>query len=116
MTGQTASTPPPAKRSSRLRRIGVIVLLLGLGAAGALYAIRTRALAWRQDPMLTDYSKADTRQMEILYGKMGLMISDMKEDLKQPGTQAFLIAGPSVLVAFGCFLVARRFEQDEQSS
>jgi hypothetical protein len=46
--------------------------------------------------------------MGILYGKMGLMISDLIDDLQRPGIQAILIAGFSALIALGCFFLARQ--------
>ncbi len=45
--------------------------------------------------------------MAILYGKMGLMISDLADDLKRPGTQAVIIIVVSTLIALYCFFLAR---------
>ena len=45
--------------------------------------------------------------MAMLYGKMGLLIEDWVNDLKQPGTQATLIVSASILIALGCFYFAR---------
>ena len=36
--------------------------------------------------------------MELLYGKMGLLTMELSDDLKQPGTQALLIAAVSILL------------------
>jgi hypothetical protein len=38
---------------------------------------------------------------------MGLLTQELSDDLKQPGTQAFLIGAVSVLIAAGCFYFAR---------
>jgi len=108
----------PGTRAGRvgsgLRTAGTLILLIGVGGAAILYLVRTRANAWAEDPMLADFSKADTRQMEMLYGKMGLMISDFMTDLKRPGTQAFLIVVGSLIAASCCFLMARRKEENEE--
>ena len=44
-----------------------------------------------------------------VYGKMGLVTSDLFDALKRPGTQAILIVAISALVAMGCFFFARRW-------
>lgn len=85
-----------------------MVLVLGIAGAGVLYWIRTRNQDAGEDPMLEGYSNPSARQMGVLYGKMGLMISDLTDDLKRPGVQAILIAAVSVVVALACFYLARR--------
>jgi hypothetical protein len=88
--------------------------LLGLTTAGAVYWIQTRA-GPTDDELLTANARAQSRQMGILYGKMGVLTQQLAEDLKQPGTQACLIAAASILAALGCFHVARLSEDDDQS-
>jgi hypothetical protein len=56
---------------------------------------------------MVGFNRAESRQMGQLYGKMGLLIEDWTNDLKQPGTQATLIVATSILIAFGCFYFAR---------
>ena len=56
---------------------------------------------------MVGFNKAESRQMGMLYGKMGLLIEDWINELKRPGTQATLIASASILIAFGCFYFAR---------
>lgn len=87
------------------------MLVLGIGGACVLYWMRTRQQDLSNDAMMAGYSKPELRQMEILYGKMGLMITELKEDLKRPGTQAILIGMASVIVASGCFLMGREPEE-----
>jgi hypothetical protein len=53
------------------------------------------------------YNKANQRQMELMYGKMGTVTEDLVQQLKRPGTQSTIIAIGSVLVAAGCFYFAR---------
>jgi hypothetical protein len=103
----------PRKRTQRLRAVGVIVLLLGLGAAGAVYEIRTHARAPTEDELLAGNARAEAHQMGVLYGKMGLLTQELSDDLKQPGTQAGIIAAVSILVAAGCFYVARLSDEDD---
>ncbi len=59
------------------------------------------------DPSMGGFNKANQRQMEIMYGKMGTMTEDLVQHLKQARTQATIIAIGSVLVAAGCFYFAR---------
>jgi hypothetical protein len=110
---QNAGSRPPAKRSARLRLIGAVVLLLGLTAAAGVYEIRTYTREPTEDELLAGNAKAESRQVEILYGKMGLLTHELSEDLKQPGTQACLIATVSILTAAGFFYVARLSDDDE---
>ena len=92
----------------RLRRTGVIVLLLGLGGASLLYWQGTRARNFSDDPAMLGFNRAEERQMEILYGKQGRLVEEVSQTLKQPGTQAMLIAAVSTVIAAGCFYFARR--------
>jgi hypothetical protein len=57
---------------------------------------------------MAGFGKADRRQMEILYGQMGVMTQDLLDDLKRPGTQAVIIVAMAALVASGCFYFAPR--------
>jgi hypothetical protein len=111
MSDETATEASASRRRARLRTAGVIVLLLGLAGAGALYGIRTHAAGAADDSMLEGYSKPELRQMGMLYGKMGIMITDLTDDLKSPGVQASIIAGISVVVALGCFYLANHPEE-----
>jgi len=96
------------KRRQRLKIIGVIVLVLGLSSAGFVYWLGTHSANIKDDLSMVGYSRAQTRQMENLYGKMGPMIDDSVGLLKQPATQAVIIASVSVVMAVGCFLFDRR--------
>lgn len=111
---QSSEAAPPERQAKRLRRAGILVLLLGLATAGMLYWIRTHT-GPNEDDLLAGNAKAESYQMEMLYGKMGLLTHKLSEALKQPGTQACLIAAVSVLTALGCFYVARLSEGDDNS-
>lgn len=101
------------KRARKLKTIGILVLILGMAGAGMVYWIGTRSPDLSDDPSMLGYDRAETQQMGILYGKQGEFIEDLSNDLKQPGTQAVLIAVASVIVASGCFYFARLLDDDE---
>lgn len=103
-----------SKRAARLRRIGVIVLLLGIGSAGLVYWLGTRSPNVMDDLSMVGFNKARTRQMGMLYGKMGPVIEEWFDDLKRPGTQATIIAAVSTLIAAGCFYFARLLDPDDE--
>jgi len=104
---EKTSPDSSSKRAARFRLIGIIVLVLGLGSAGVVYWLGTRSPDVTDDLSMVGYNKAQTRQMAMLYGKMGPVIEEWFDDLKQPGTQAEIIVAISILVAIGCFYIAR---------
>jgi hypothetical protein len=104
---------PPARR---LRLIGVTVLVLGISGAGLLYWLRTRSPDLSDDLSMLGFNRATQRQMGKLYGKSGLLIEQWVDDLKQPGPQAMLIAGFSVMVFAGCFHFARLLDGDDPAA
>jgi len=107
-------TPGPISTSKqrRLKLIGILVLLLGLGGAGLVYWLGTRSADLMDDPAMLGYNRAETRQMGILFGGMGTMIEDLSAELKHPGTQAGIIAAGATLVAFGCFYLSGFSDHD----
>jgi hypothetical protein len=96
-----------ARSGARLRTIGVVVLLLGFGGAGLVYWTGTPPEDLSDDPDMARAYKTEAREIEKNFGKMGLLLNDLREDLRQPGTQAVMIVVASTLVASGCFYVAR---------
>ena len=98
----------------RFRLVGSLVLLMGVAGACTLYWVRTRAANVLDDPAMAGYSRPELMQMGALYGKMGLITSDLLDDLKQPGTQAVLIVVFSALAAFVCFFLANRWVDEEE--
>jgi hypothetical protein len=89
------------------------MLALGVIGAGVIYWLGTRAADLSDDLSMVAYNKPEERQMEILYGKQGELIEDWSNDLKQPGTQAFIIAAVSVIIASGCFYFAKLLDDDD---
>ena len=105
--------PPSRRRARRLRQIGVLVLVLGGVAAGAVYWLGSRDADLGDKLSMQGFNRAEQRQMGQLYGKSGLLIDEWADDLKQPGTQAMLITGFSVAVLAGCFYFARLLDCDD---
>jgi hypothetical protein len=103
------------KRGGRLNIIGILVLLLGFGGAGLVYWTGAPPEDLSDDLATTRAYKTETRNIEMNFGKMGLLMTDLMEDLSHPGTQAGLIAAASILVASGCFFCARRRGSEDQS-
>ena len=64
------------------------------------------------DLSMVGFNKTRTRQMGMLYGKMGPVIEGWFDDLKQPGSQATIIVVVSTLIAAGCFYFARLLDHD----
>ena len=95
--------------------IGIIVLVLGIGGAGVVYWLGTRSPDVSDDLSMLGYNKAQMRQMGMLYGKMGPVIEEWFDDLKQPGTQAEIIVVISVLIAAGCFYFAPWMDNDDKT-
>jgi hypothetical protein len=91
----------------RLRTIGITALLLGLLCAGFVYWRGRGAIGLGDDPSMGGFNKANQRQMELMYGKMGTVTEDLVQHLKRPGTQAAIIATGGVLIWAGCFYFAR---------
>jgi hypothetical protein len=116
MTANDEKNSPDSflKRATRLRMIGLVVLVLGMGGAGMVYWLGTRSPNVSDDLSMLGYNKAQTRQMGMLYGKMGPVIEEWCDDLKQPGTQAEIIVVVSILIAAGCFYFARLLGPDDE--
>ena len=102
-----------SRRSAQLRLIAIIVLTLGISSAGIVYWVRSPDLS--DDPSMLGFNKREERQMGLLYGKMGTLIEDWKDDLRQPGNQAALIAGFAVVIAAGCFYFARLLDDENRT-
>ena len=111
---QPADVNPPCPQAKRLRVIGVVVLVLGLLSAGAVYWIRTHSGEPTEDELLAGNARLESHQMGLLYGRMGLLTQELSDDLKQPGTQALIIATVSILIAAGCFYFARLEDDNKE--
>jgi hypothetical protein len=100
-----------ATPANRLRFIGSGVLVLGLTAAYVFYRARSQSLAPTMDELLPGYSERRARQTGILMGGFVVSLLQGAEHVKEPVTQAWIIAGASVLVALCCFRIARLMDR-----
>lgn len=117
MTAPEPNTSPQAaeKLVRRLRWIGTVVIFLAVVSASVVYWRGRGDERLSEDPSMGRYNKANQRQMELMYGKMGAVTEDLFEHLKQPGTQAAIIVIGGGLIAAGCFYFARLVSDGEES-
>jgi hypothetical protein len=101
----------PAKR---LRLIGGIVLVFGLAGASLFYWRLSRSSAPTMDELMPGYSQQRARQNAIVMGSLVVTLLEWADALKDPGAQALIMAGVSVLVALGCFRVASLLDPPER--
>jgi hypothetical protein len=102
------------RRARQLKIIGVIVLAAGMISAGIVYWFGTRNANLSDDISMLGFNRAEQQQMGELYGRSGLLIDDLLDDLKQPDTQAILILVFSALAAVVCFYFARLLAEDDE--
>lgn len=91
------------KHGVRLKRIGAVVLALGIAVAGFIYWHGVRSADFSDDPSMARFNRAQAHQMGVMYGKSGQMVDDLVDALKNPNVQAGLIAAISILFAVSCF-------------
>jgi hypothetical protein len=94
------------KPSARFRVAATLVLVLGVAGAGLFYGIRSRAAGPTMDDLMPGYSRKRARQMGIMMGDLGMAMMGWMDALKEPSTQAIIIAAVSVLAALALFRVA----------
>jgi uncharacterized protein YjeT (DUF2065 family) len=104
------------REKARLRLIGILVLAAGLISAGLVYWLGNRAGNARLDQYEEARIRAETRQMQILYGTSGGLTEDLTNALRRPGAQALLIAVVSGMIAAGCFYLGRPFPDNEEAN
>ena len=95
---------------ARLRLAGIIILSVGLISAGLLYWLRTENT--NLDQIRESQAHAESRQMQLLYGRSGGFAADLSNLFRQPGPQALLIIAISVVIAGGCFYLGQPIRED----
>jgi hypothetical protein len=100
------------RRARRLKLAGIMVLVLGIVGAGLIYWLGKRTQDLSDDPSMLGYDRAADRQTEMLYGRQGLLIDDLTDRLKQPGTQALILLVTSGIISAVCFRFARVLARD----
>ena len=119
----TAVSHPPDNRNNMPEPIkesppdlAILVLAAGLISAGLVYWLGNRAGNARLDQYEEARIRAETRQMQILYGTSGGLTEDLTNALRRPGAQALLIAVVSGMIAAGCFYLGRPFPDNEEAN
>jgi hypothetical protein len=103
-----------AAPSKRLRAIGILVLVVGMAGAGLFYWVEARSAARTMDDLMPGYSQARSRQIGIMMGDLGVTLMEWLDALKDPRTQAIIIAAASALAALACFRVARLLDPPQR--
>lgn len=105
----------PARIGLALRLLGVLVLLMGLGSAALIWRADDRAaeqLTNPAAPLAASDSRKQSREIEIYYGKTGVLMERWREelgDLTHGKPLAKLIAVFTLIAACGCFYLAERW-------
>ena len=103
---------------SALNWLGVVILLAGLGSATVIWrtsgpdsANPDQERIDPSTPLAPSDSRKQTRQIEIYYGKTGVLAERWREEIerfKSGRPLAKLVVVVSLIAAFGCFLLASR--------
>jgi hypothetical protein len=91
--------------------IGKLVLVVGVGGAVLFYWIAAGAAAPTMDELFPGYSRNRSRQVGILMGPMVVTMMQLVDTLKDPFTEAVIIAAVAALVALIFFRLASVAEQ-----
>lgn len=97
-----------------LKVVGLLVLLMGIGSAGFILRLRPPPVAtaqpngdWQDSSLALTDSKSATRNIELYGGKVEVLMVQFLDWLQRPESLALLITSGAVLIALGCFRVAR---------
>ena len=98
-----------------LQWVGALVLLLGIGTAIRLVGLRPPPVPpdqpngeWQDSSLAITDSKSATRNIELYGGKMEVVLVQLLEWFQRPETLALFIVSGAVLIAVGCFGIARQ--------
>jgi hypothetical protein len=115
MNGQPELPHSVRRTVVRLRRVGLLILVLGLVGAGALRWFARPAVVTGGDDgsvrLNADNTKIVARNQQLLYGKTAYNLMGLLDDLKQPGALAVMLVLFSASGCFICFHLARVREE-----
>lgn len=95
-------------KSKTLKTIGVAILVVGLASATFILSKGAPREDYSSDPSTAGAYKRESRQLEMNYGKVGVLMYEILADLKAPGGQAAMITVVTVLLASSAFWAAAR--------
>jgi len=100
--------------SRTLQAVGVLVLLVGLGSAGLVLRLGQKPVAsapatgeWQDSSLALTDSKSATRNIELYGGKVEVLMVRLLDWGQHPEALALLIISGAVVIALGCFGIAR---------
>jgi hypothetical protein len=99
----------------RTRRVGALILVASLFAAGALYWSETRSADTPEGQLLAGYERQRNHDMGVLYGRGGRDLMDALQAVDSPAGHALLTIGAGMAGAWWCFYRARIVEDNERS-
>jgi hypothetical protein len=109
-----------SRRRTTFNTLGVLVFLLGTGSAGLIHwNVHHRSAqpsnvqgasavdgSWQDGTLATQDSKKSSHDLELYYGKAGLLAVRLRDWFEQPESLAIILATISTLAALACFLLA----------
>ena len=99
-----------------LQLVGALVLLVGIGTATLLLWLRPPPVPpaqpngdWQDSSLALTDSKSATRNIELYGGKVEVLLVRLLEWCQRPEAWALFIVSGAVLIAVGCFGIARQW-------
>ena len=108
------------KRRTAFNTLGILVFVLGTGSAGLIYwNVHHRSAqqsnlqgtsavdgSWQDGTLAVQDSKKSSRDLELYYGKAGMLAVRLRDWFEQPESLAIILATISTLAALAGFLLA----------
>jgi len=108
------------KRRTAFNTLGILVFVLGTGSAALIHwnvhhrsaqpanVQGTSAVdgSWQDGTLATQDSKKSSRDVEMYYGRAGMLALQLRDWFEQPESLAIILATVSTLAALACFLLA----------
>ena len=112
--------PGRTRRRTAFNTVGILIFLFGTGSAGLIHwNVHHRSAqqsnvqgasevdgSWQDGTLALQDSKKSSRDLEIYYGKAGLLAVRLRDWFEQPESRAIILATISTLAALACFLLA----------